>query len=381
MLDIFAFISRYGMYATRWDWRHQVFGYDELISEKLKSVLLGNGIHDAYIEPRSPAFPQHKLVLLQTNEALWGFDEVTGERHQIDDVDLAALKIQPENLGRWLVQKLALPQAMRNIEYLAPVIVLSVSPVPILLALPSLPFELEKVMATQVEKFASQNLLLLTCSKSAVKLHRDILSAPPYSKVRIVSVTDFVQWNTIRHQYEYAYSQPFVDYIEAMKNVPTGGTFMERPAGMGWKNLEIRLVSDDKAEDGSILHDILIAQYFDDNNNSVDYHWLPVKSIKELHGRPSLKNRGKVYGILRRIARTGGYVSNGSSTDAKNFSFLRDSLRAMFGYTQGEDPFPNKTGNDKVVEPALRKIAFSSTSDPILREAAKRPLEFADRIR
>lgn len=216
--------------------------------------------------------------------------------------------------------------------------------------------------------------LVLLCEPSDMQASKlqDILK--DYPDVRLEAAGAFVSYITRSKDYEYSHAVPFVDYLKSMAEAPPPGTFLKRPAGMGWKDLELILKVQDK--DGPVVYDddVLIARYRDAGGNTVD--GIKTAFVKDLPGLGGKVEKGKRtsrgLAILKSLART---PNLGVSTALETSSYaqrtrLRGILCEMFGYFASDDPIPNPARKATLLR-AMFSIRFSDgESDPILREKA-----------
>ena len=359
--DIFQMVALTGGLAPLFDWKNHLAGYDEI---KKGNVIVMASNKASTMAVHSPRSLSRTLVYIESPTAKGGiaWDFASSESYQLDYLDVTVHQVDWSNLGKWLC-KLLRKGAKRHVEFTHEKLLhLFDSPIPVYFLLPCEPVVQENLMKTLSLKGSS---IVLTCSIQAIDSPEARHYAATYPNCHLYHISDFIGVQQDARRYEYIHRQSFDDFLNQHEQEPPKPTFMARLPGSRWEDLEILLISDDKAPDGPGERDILFAKY--KGTTSREYHrreW--VKKIPELKGKN--KNRSVPVQLLRKMARNGGIST---SEDASAISRLRNYLRKMFGFN--EDPISNEERNATFLEPEFTIRFANGNSDPLLREACLVP--------
>ena len=367
-MSIFQFLSVCGTIAARQDWSNFVFG----AGEKTPFEFLKVGVEN--IEVRNPmncrAFLEYDddwgEVSIIARDVQMGFEmPVSVYARRVFTLDL-------KKFGKWLAHKLLKGREASVAVVDDRCVKIVENPVEVFFLLPGSPAMMLRTFRKM--GIGGKPALVLLCEPSDMQASKlqDILK--DYPDVRLEAASAFVSYITRSKDYEYSHAVPFVDYLKSMAEAPPPGTFLKRPAGMGWKDLELILKVQDK--DGPVVYDddVLIARYRDAGGNTVD--GIKTAFVKDLPGLGGKVEKGKRtsmgLAILKSLART---PNLGVSTALETSSYaqrtrLRGILCEMFGYFASDDPIPNPARKATLLR-AMFSIRFSDgESDPILRDKA-----------
>lgn len=366
-MSIFQFLSVCGTIAARQDWSNFVFG----AGEKTPFEFLKVGVEN--IEVRNPmncrAFLEYDddwgEVSIIARDVQMGFEmPVSVYARRVFTLDL-------KKFGKWLAHKLLKGHEASVAVVDDRCVKIVENPVEVFFLLPGSPAMMLRTFRTI--GIGGKPALVLLCEPSDMQASKlqDILK--DYPDVRLEAASAFVSYITRSKDYEYSHAVPFVDYLKSMAEAPPPGTFLKRPAGMGWKDLELILRVREK--DGPVVYDddVLIARYRDAGGNTVSIKAALVKELPGLGGKEEKgKRTSRGLAILKSLART---PNLGVSTALETSSYaqrtrLRGILCEMFGYFASDDPIPNPARKATLLR-AMFSIRFSDgESDPISREKA-----------
>lgn len=366
-MSIFQFLSVCGTIAARQDWSNFVFG----AGEKTPFEFLKVGVEN--IEVRNPmncrAFLEYDddwgEVSIIARDVQMGFEmPVSVYARRVFTLDL-------KKFGKWLAHKLLKGREASVAVVDDRCVKIVENPVEVFFLLPGSPAMMLRTFRTL--EIGGKPVLVLLCEPSDMQASKlqDILK--DYPDVRLEAAGAFVSYITRSKDYEYSHAVPFVDYLQSLTEAPPPGTFLKRPAGMGWKDLELILKVQDK--DGPVVYDddVLIARYRDAGGKTVDGIKAFVKDIPRLCGQKRKAVRtSRGIAFLKALARgkSAGMSTSSDSNSQKALSVLRQTLCGMFGYFASDDPIPNRARKATLLR-AMFSIRFSDgESDPILRDKA-----------
>lgn len=367
-MSIFQFLSVCGTIAARQDWSNFVFG----AGEKTPFEFLKVGVEN--IEVRNPmncrAFLEYDddwgEVSIIARDVQMGFEmPVSVYARRVFTLDL-------KEFGKWLAHKLLKGREASVAVVDDRCVKIVENPVEVFFLLPGSPAMMLRTFRKM--GIGGKPALVLLCEPSDMQASKlqDILK--DYPDVRLEAASAFVSYITRSKDYEYSHAVPFVDYLKSMAEAPPPGTFLKRPAGMGWKDLEIILKVRDKDGDVVADDDVLFARYRDANGRPGIHHEALVRKIPTLGGRGGTS---VLFGLLKAFARgkSAGMHTSEQNNKQAALSRLRTTLCGMFGYFRREDPIPNKEHRATLLLP-LFAICFSdSASDPLARGKALVPID------
>lgn len=368
-MSVFQFLSRCGVLASRLDWRTFVLGAQQ--KTPFDFLVPVSGV----LQVRHPYQPSEMLEYDEEPEEGCPVmvRDVQGDfEMSVSAYDRQVFAVEMGLFGEWLAHRLmkgrATDAAVVNEKCVK---VLSV-PLDVYFLLRSCPAEAKRTFL-QIDAEGKRALVLMCEPKDLAQAGiGGILQECP--RIHAMPACCFVQYSETHREYEYCYQEPFVSYLERLAQDSPHGTFLKRPAGMGWKDLELILRVREK--DGPVVYDddVLIARYRDAGGNTVD--GIKTAFVKDLPGLGGKVEKGKRtsmgLAILKSLART---PNLGVSTALETSSYaqrtrLRGILCEMFGYFASDDPIPNPARKATLLR-AMFSIRFSDgESDPILREKA-----------
>ncbi len=367
-LSVFQFLSGCGTLAARQDWRTLVLGAQQKTPFDFLSAVPG------VLPVRHPLQPSETLEYDEDPEdgcPVMARDVQGGFEMSVSSYDRQVFKVDMAKFGEWLAHRLmkgvATDVAVVNERCVK---VLS-DPLDVYFLLRSCPADAKRTYE-QIDAEGKRALVLL-CEPKDLAQSGMAGILQERSRIRVVPACRFVQYSEGHREYKYCYPEPFVSFLEHLAQDPPPGTFLERPEGMGWKDLELVLKVQDKDGNGVADDDVLFARYRDANGKTVAFHKAFVKEIPGLGGRVQKGVRKSQAVTFLKALASAARAGMSTPTEPKlqtALTRLRSTLCGMFGYYAADNPIPNPAHKATLLVAEFSIRFVDGKSDPILREKA-----------
>ncbi|MDO4818242.1 MAG: hypothetical protein Q3986_07440 [Akkermansia sp.] len=367
-LSVFQFLSGCGTIAARQDWRTLVLGAQQKTPFDFLAAVPG------VLPVRHPLRPSELLEYDEEPEdgcPVIARDVQGGFEMSVSSYDRQVFKVDMVKFGEWLAHRLMKGRAADVAVVNERCVKVLSDPLDVYFLLRSCPADAKRTFQ-QIDAAGKRALVLMSEPKDLAQSGMaGILQER--QRIRAVPACRFVQYSERHREYEYCYLEPFVSFLEHLAQDPPPGTFMGRPPGMGWQNLELVLKVQDKDGNGVADDDVLFARYRDTNGNTVAFNKAIVKDLPKLCGQ---KRKGvrtsQGLACLKALARgkSAGMPAPSEQKLQTALSYLRRTLCEMFGYFASDDPIPNPAHKATLLRAEFSIRFVDGKSDPILREKA-----------
>lgn len=370
-MSIFQFLSSIGPLAARLDWRMLVSGAQQKAPFDFLARVSGT------LPVHHPFQPSESLQYDEEPEdgcEVMARDEQGDFEVLVSDFDRAVFKVDMMRFGQWLAHKLMKGQASEVAVVDARCVKVLSVPMAVYFLMRSCPADARFSFQKIDEEIGGRHALVLMCEPEDLAQSGMAEILRERSRLRVEPVCHFVQYSERHREYKYSYHEPFVSYLERLAQEPPPGSFLKRPEGMGWKDLELVLMVREKDGPSVYEEDLLFARYRDAAGKTVAHNKAFVKDIPKLKGR--VQNGVRDSQAVRFLKALASGASAGISTPSSSklqtaLSRLRDTLCEMFGYFASDDPIPNPEHKSTILCSEFTIRFSDGKSDPLLREIAR----------
>ena len=361
MYTIFNLLERFGHSSALFNWREHLAGWTEFVDKNGMLSPIRNETSATLFSPEciSRMLEVDIIGLEQEQKTIECLDPISGEILRVVFCDFSVYTLDLEKFSDW-VKKLLFPknQVKSKIDKKALFFYYSIYNVDIYVILPQQGGDIRSLICGLSSETKT---IIFYCSESFYnsQVNQEILESKP--NITALAISEFIAFKIESERYEYRYGMPFIDFLSGFYR-KVAASFLERPDGATWADLEIVIVAPNRHKD-TVSDEHIIATY-----GAMGIIFKPLTEIKDLKGIGQLKS--DAFKLLCELASTKGLLEIGKEFTSKKISRLRDKLQSMFGYREDEDPLPNKDNNSSTIKAAFNIRFSDGNSDPLLRRAA-----------